>query len=853
MSELREPHDAPEVEPMLNAARDPDGEHEPERLSTEARARILANLRARRPAPAFQASAQASAPARRWSPIGLGLALAACLALLWLVPRLREGEAPGEVHVVAHRNDDPAPRILNLADGTTLWLRQGAEVEELEPRRIRARSGEIVVAAASAKTPFVVESDHGSAAIRGEALVRASDESCVLDVVRGHVDLSQETESKIIARAGEEGRLARGAAPQVAPAPRITALLAWARPLVDEGPRPSALRRGNLLAREPWLRGEWPLPMRDLHVDVVIEDGVARTTIDETFFNPSLRTLEGVYSFPLPADAAISRLAMYVDGKLTEAGVVERQEGRTIYESIVYRRRDPALLEQMSGDEFRIRVFPLPGRQEKRLLLSYVEPLAELYGRQSLRVPLPEIDGAVGSMTVDVRVKGGARASLDSSSHPFQSTIDGEDRVARWSDRDVVLGDDLLLDLKLGAAVEGAGSTGPAGPPAVDAARDGDRWLLRVRPRLGAATGHQARRWVILYDTSASRDAGELAAQERLLGQILRALDPGDRFALVAFDTELREVVALRTVAGADPAAIRALAAAEGKAHVGATDLTEALTRARTILDEAAREGEAPAILYLGDGLSQGPGEDLETQRRALGEVPFFAAALGDNLDRDRLAALADPGGGLVTLVDPGEDMAWRALDLVASIATPRLVGLRVELEGEGGAPLEAATVDPARRSLADGEALLVTAQSEVAPTAVIVRGEVDGQAHEERIPIVAAREGAGYVDPLWARGRVRALIADDAEAHREAITAIGLDNFLVTPFTSLLVVENEAMARQYKLRLPREDGWAHYAAPPTIPVKSEPLGRLGDPPPGVYVMRASLPMIREAARSYAD
>ncbi|PIW02298.1 MAG: hypothetical protein COW42_02225, partial [Deltaproteobacteria bacterium CG17_big_fil_post_rev_8_21_14_2_50_63_7] len=43
--------------------------------------------------------------------------------------------------------------------------------------------------------------------------------------------------------------------------------------------------------------------MRDLVVDVHLEDQVARVTFDQTFFNHTYQQLEGVYSFPLPADA----------------------------------------------------------------------------------------------------------------------------------------------------------------------------------------------------------------------------------------------------------------------------------------------------------------------------------------------------------------------------------------------------------------------------------------------------------------------------------------------------------------------------------------------------------------------
>ena len=40
--------------------------------------------------------------------------------------------------------------------------------------------------------------------------------------------------------------------------------------------------------------------MRKFHVDVHIEDGFARTTIDQTYFNETWSRLEGTFYFPLP-------------------------------------------------------------------------------------------------------------------------------------------------------------------------------------------------------------------------------------------------------------------------------------------------------------------------------------------------------------------------------------------------------------------------------------------------------------------------------------------------------------------------------------------------------------------------
>ena len=68
---------------------------------------------------------------------------------------------------------------------------------------------------------------------------------------------------------------------------------------------------GALVAVDPNGQ-EAKLTLRKYHVDVHIEDGFARTTIDQTYFNHDTWRLEGTFYFPLPPDASLSRLAMYV-------------------------------------------------------------------------------------------------------------------------------------------------------------------------------------------------------------------------------------------------------------------------------------------------------------------------------------------------------------------------------------------------------------------------------------------------------------------------------------------------------------------------------------------------------------
>ena len=174
------------------------------------------------------------------------------------------------------------------------------------------------------------------------------------------------------------------------PAPRSAAALDWVRELMAAAEPalapPSRHRGGRLIAVDPNGRPS-QLTLRRQKIDVHIEDGFARTTVDQTYFNEEAQRLEGTFYFPLPADASLSRLAMYVDGRLMEGGMAERDYARSVYEEIVYRQKDPALLEWVDGTTFKMRVFPLEPRQEKRILLSYTQRLPVQYGQLELSLP----------------------------------------------------------------------------------------------------------------------------------------------------------------------------------------------------------------------------------------------------------------------------------------------------------------------------------------------------------------------------------------------------------------------------------------------------------------------------------
>jgi hypothetical protein len=598
------------------------------------------------------------------------------------------------------------------------------------------------------------------------------------------------------------------------------------------------VHHGTLFARDPGVRShppwghEYPLPITKLGVDVVIENQVARVAIDQTFHNASDQNLEGVFRFAIPPDAALQRLAMYVDGKLEESAVVERMQARRIYEQLVYRRIDPALLEWEGTGRLSLRVYPIPARQDKRLVMAYTQSLAKLYDDYTVTVPLPEVDQQVGELAISMRVHGCASCELSSTSHQIDVRREGDDAVVSYRATADKLADSFVLHVR-----------DPRHATVVATHVDGaDRYLLvRASAALpGGALEYRPRTWVLLDDVSASRSALELRAQQDLIEAFLRELDEDDRVAVVAFDVEARTKLPPTRVRDIDRKAVREALRSEGR--VGATDLSAALAAATQLL--AGTRSDDAMIIYLGDGVITSGARELDKLRAQLaGKAKFVGVGVGDGPDIQTLDALAGATGGYATTIDLADDIAWRAFDLVAALHTQRATAIEARLVGAAG-ELVPATAYLRSPQLADGEEIELVAKlaGAGAPVAVELTGTRAGAPWHQRVALPASAHDGGYVPRLWAQRHIAArLLAKhepvavapcarqpcpsedqlrDArdEVIRKEIVALGKRYFLLSRHTSLLVLENDAMYQQFGVTKGAGDTWAPYRVPATIP-----------------------------------
>ena len=194
------------------------------------------------------------------------------------------------------------------------------------------------------------------------------------------------------------------------------------------------------------------------------------------------------------------------DGKLMEGGMAERDYARGVYEAIVYSQRDPALLEWVDGSTFKMRVFPLEARQEKRILLSYTQRLASALRPGAVSLPgrpQPRPGRSTGRSTPASRTA--PACAWNSESHKLDRRDRRRRSAARRADeRQAKLDRDVVRRAGRPARPGAAGNDGPLRHRAARGQSLPDAALPARACR--AASNGRRRDWVFLFESSGDRD-----------------------------------------------------------------------------------------------------------------------------------------------------------------------------------------------------------------------------------------------------------------------------------------------------------------------------------------------------------
>lgn len=584
----------------------------------------------------------------------------------------------------------------------------------------------------------------------------------------------------------------------------ITLIAALPHSLAAQGrivPRPCAVRILPVDDRAP-------APARDCQANIArsasqvrveLSDRVLQYEVDERFINRGGTIGEADYLFPLPNGAAFQDLELSIDGQLVSGEMMGASEARRIYEDIVRRQRDPALVEWMGHGLVRARIFPINPGETKRVVVRF-QSVAPREG-DALRVDYfraaapsvartdqtatPRHDSTASSFVLTYR----QRAELGTPYSPTHG-LDVTDRDGRRSV--AVRGDakDVTILIPARKSAEASIAMLPHAP-----GNEEGFALITVSPPAARRAAPMPRDVTLVLDVSGSM-SGRKMEQARAAGrQLLETLRPIDRFRLIDFSSDAHTFRDEFVPASPENrrAAARYFDALEAS---GGTNIEGAL---REALRTSTPTGRLSVVLFVTDGEAT-IGERSADALAAIASSTrrgsrIFTFGLGADVNVALLEQLALDGRGTSQFVRPDESVE-RMVGIVAErLVDPVLTDVRIHVDGDVRLTrmLPAAPAD----IFADRDLVLFARYSGHGTARLTVEGNSRGEAVRWASTVeFPERERANpFVARLWATQRVGFLSAEkrrngaNAEVDDE-IRSLGERYGIPTEFTSYLVVE---------------------------------------------------------------
>jgi len=573
--------------------------------------------------------------------------------------------------------------------------------------------------------------------------------------------------------------------------------------------------QGIIVPRFP---GNGGLELTKHAIDAEMHENIAVVNIEHEFYNNSSATIEGDFYFPLPREAQVSKFAMIVDGKTMTGEMLPQEEARKIYEDIVRRMMDPALLEMADSRWFRARLFPVPPHAKRIIKLRFDATLSRngntvefdypLHGQLSSRgnfiapMPLPRaheesmrpVRRLEEPVATRISVKLNSTAAIKNIYSPTHN-IDADRRDNEHVTVECTANADGNSTFQLYYSFDAAdlGMTVLTYRPRSDEA---GYFLLLASPGFESGeTREVAKDVVFVLDCSGSM-AGEKMTQARnALRFCLQRLGPDDRFGVVDFSSNAR-LFAPQLRQGRQSVQ-DALGYVERLEASGGTNINEALLAGLDLL----RGSDHATIIFLTDGLPTSGVTDEGEIRRNVKKVNraglrLYTFGVGYDVNTRLLDGLAKENAAFADYIAPQENIEDRVSGFYEKISHPAMTELRCSFDD-----VNVASMHPAKLpDLFRNDQLTLFGRYTTAGRVTINMSGKLGEARREFIQAVNFPERAeenDFIARLWATRRVGDLLeeirlnGENSELKKEIVT-LATQYGIVTPYTSYLVQEDD-------------------------------------------------------------
>ncbi len=547
----------------------------------------------------------------------------------------------------------------------------------------------------------------------------------------------------------------------------------------------------------------------EIAVDARLSNQVAQVQVSQSFVNTGSRPLEVSFVFPLPYDGAVDSLTLLVDGKEYPAQLLPAAKARELYESIVRKNKDPALLEWMGTGLFKTNVFPVPPGAKRTVTLTYSQLLRMQEGLSDFLFPL-----STAKYTSEAVDKISFRVTLEtaddlkniySPTHEVKVKRSGDRRatVTYTAEKELPTSDfRLFYDLGRGNVSTRVLSYRP------DKDDDG-YFLLLTTPKIQAKEEKlPPKTAVFVVDRSGSMSGVKIEQARGALESVLGNLRKGDLFNVIAYDSAV-ESFRPELQRYDEKTRAEALGFVEGIYAGGSTNIDEALRTALGQLNDSKRPSY---VIFLTDGLpTAGETDESKIVQRAKEanrvRARIFSLGVGYDVNSRLLDKLVRENFGQSEYVRPDEDIEDRVSRLYRRIEAPVLTDVALEFtfdEQPGRAKPVNRVYPKGAFDLFAGEQLVMVGRYHATGQAkVVVKGAISGKEQTYDFPAKLVKksddQSLAFIEKLWAVRRVGEILDElDLKGKNqeliEELVKLSTRHGILTPYTSFLADENTSV-----------------------------------------------------------
>ncbi|MDQ8184913.1 VIT and VWA domain-containing protein [Pelagicoccus sp. SDUM812002] len=550
------------------------------------------------------------------------------------------------------------------------------------------------------------------------------------------------------------------------------------------------------------------LDLQSHHVRVVINNGFARTEVEQVFSNPNDHELEAIYTAPVPEAGSLAELTIHAGERVLEGEVVAKADAERIYEDEKSQGNDVGKADKNSYQNFEFSVYPVPAHGSVRMRYVYYEPLKIDTGVGRYTYPLEEggtDDGATAFWTqndvvssdfsIQVELKSAypvARTRVPGFGGVAQAQEDGT-LLYRYENQGAVLDEDFVFYYILEENLPGrlemltyrenedkSGSFMMIMTPGVD-----------IKPLEGGAD------FVFALDVSGSMQ-GKLHTLVSGVKKSIGQLKPQDRFRIIAFnDTafDLNREWVSATQANIDQTLLRL----DQLQSSGGTNVYAGVHLALERLDA----DRVATLILVTDGVSNrgivDPKEFYKIMQRQ--DLRFYGFLLGNSSNWPLMQLMCDASGGSYRAVSNSDDIIGEVLIAKNKIAFESMRHAEISIEGVNTHDVSDFKIG----KIHFGDQLVLFGRyEEGGPARVTLKARVNGEDRTYSTEFVFPKVDQSHpeLERMWAMDQVRKIqvnqmagFVEEGEA-TAAIRDIGVAYQIVTDETSMIALDAAGHAR---------------------------------------------------------